>query len=84
MSDDAHPSAEPLYLTASEVGDLLRLSPKSVFRLAASDPSMPTLRLNGKTIRWPRERLLVWLRQREQGPGRPRRLAAVRREAGAR
>jgi len=64
----ADPGA-PLYLRPEEVAKLLRLSVKSVYRLAAEDPTLPVLRL-GRTVRFPRERLLKWLRDREQGPGR--------------
>lgn len=58
---------EPLYLTARQVAETLQLSAKSVFRLAAADPTMPQLRLGG-SVRFPRERLLRWLRAREGGP----------------
>jgi len=54
------------YLTTKEVADLLRVSEKSVYRWAKDDPSMPMLRLGG-TVRFPRERLERWLRDREQG-----------------
>src|SRR5215467_11629927 len=55
-----------VYLTPKEVADLLRVSEKSVYRWAKDDPSMPMLRLGG-TVRFPRERLERWLRDREQG-----------------
>lgn len=61
----------PDYLLPEEVAKLLRLSSKSVYRLAAEDPTVPVLRL-GRTVRFPRERLFRWLKAREQGPGRPR------------
>ena len=54
------------YLTPKEVADMLRVSSKSVYRWAKDDPSMPMLRLGG-TVRFPRERLERWLRDREQG-----------------
>ena len=63
--------APEVYLTADQVGELLQASPKSVYRWAKQDPSMPMLRI-GATVRFPRERLLAWLRAREQGQGRPR------------
>lgn len=59
----------PVYLTLPEVAELLRLSPKSVYRLA-QEPTFPVLKLPGgrnATLRFPRERLLRWLRDREQG-----------------
>jgi predicted DNA-binding transcriptional regulator AlpA len=59
------------YLTADQVGELLQVSAKSVYRWAAQDPSMPVLRI-GATVQFPRVRLLAWLRSREQGQGRPR------------
>lgn len=55
------------YMTAEQVGkELLQCSSKSVHKLAKSDPSMPKLKFNG-LVRFPRERLVEWLRQREQG-----------------
>jgi excisionase family DNA binding protein len=62
----------PVYLTADQVGDLLQLSAKSVYRLAKDNPTMPVLKLGG-TVRFHRERLERWLRDREQGSPRPRR-----------
>jgi len=62
---------EPLYFTAEDVAALLKLSAKSIYRLAKDDPTLPCLKLGG-SIRFPRDRLLKWLRDREQGrsPGR--------------
>ena len=59
----------PSYLTAAQVATMLQVHPATVYRMAAADPSMPAVRLGG-TVRFPRERLLKWLRAREQG--RPR------------
>jgi excisionase family DNA binding protein len=70
------PGSQPTtatYLLPAEVADLLRLSTKSIYRLAAQDATMPVLRLGG-TLRFPRERLLLWLRSREQGRAQPRQL----------
>ena len=67
-------SADP-YMTPTEVSRLLQVSETTVYRWAAEDPTMPTLRL-GRTVRFPRARFLAWLRSREQGLGqRPRRVA---------
>jgi excisionase family DNA binding protein len=55
------------YLTPAQVGAMLQLSAKSVYRLSKADPTMPMLKLGG-TVRFPRERLERWLRDREQGP----------------
>jgi excisionase family DNA binding protein len=70
------PLLERVYLLPGEVGTLLRVSPKTVYRLASQDPTMPALKIGG-SLRFPRERLLAWLRAREQGAGRSRRLRAV-------
>jgi excisionase family DNA binding protein len=60
------------YLTAAEVAELLQVHPATIYRLAAQCPTMPALKL-GNVVRFPRERLLVWLRDREQGRPRARR-----------
>ena len=59
------------YLTAVQIAELLQVSAKSIYRWAAGDPTFPRLKIGG-TVRFPRERLLRWLRNREQGLGRPR------------
>jgi predicted DNA-binding transcriptional regulator AlpA len=46
---------------------MLQLSVKSVYRLARADATLPQLKLMG-SVRFPRERLMRWLRARE---GRP-------------
>jgi excisionase family DNA binding protein len=72
----------PLYLTPEEVGELLRRSVKSVYRLVKLEPSMPALKLGGGVI-FPRERLLKWLRDREQGRAHPmpRQMRSARKSA---
>jgi len=63
----------PSYLTPEEVANLLRVKSTTVLRLAQADGTMPCVKLGHRTIRFPRERLLTWLRSREQGaPARPR------------
>lgn len=59
----------PEYLTPEEVARILRVSSKTIYRWSSSDPSMPSLTIGG-VVRFPRARLLRWLEQREQGPGR--------------
>lgn len=74
----------PAYLTAAQVAAMLQLSAKSVFRIAAADATMPQLRLGG-SVRFPRERLLRWLKAREGGPvapGAPTRHDAVAATSG--
>ena len=53
----------PAYLTAAQVADMLQVSPKTVYRLAKADPSLPTLEIGG-VVRFPRDRLMRWLRAR--------------------
>lgn len=67
------PSTEAMagYLTAAQIAELLQVSEKSVYRWAASDPTFPMLKIGG-TVRFPRERLLRWLRDHEQRLGKPR------------
>jgi excisionase family DNA binding protein len=60
-----HGVAASLYLTAADLARELRVHVSTVYRLA-EDPTMPQLRVGG-VIRFPRERTLRWLRQRE-GP----------------
>jgi excisionase family DNA binding protein len=64
------------YLTTAQVAEMLQLSAKSVYRLSRADPTMPMLKLGG-TVRFPRERLERWLRDREQGRPRTHSLSAV-------
>ncbi|MEO8048501.1 MAG: helix-turn-helix domain-containing protein [Nitrospirota bacterium] len=59
----------PEYLTGEQVAELLQVSVKSVWRWVKTDPSLPCFKI-GRTIRFPRERLMRWLRAREQGSGR--------------
>jgi excisionase family DNA binding protein len=58
-----HGVAASLYLTAADLARELRVHVSTVYRLA-EDPTMPQLRVGG-VIRFPRERTLRWLRQRE-------------------
>ena len=70
MTRSGQPLEPAEYLTAEQLAELLQVSPKSIFRWATEDPSMPCLRL-GRAVRFPKARILAWLRGREQGPGRP-------------
>jgi excisionase family DNA binding protein len=60
----AQVSVEPAYLTAAQVSDLLQVDEKTVLRWSLQDASMPVLR-RGRVVRFPRERLLVWLERQE-------------------
>jgi excisionase family DNA binding protein len=55
---------ESLYLTARQVADLVGVAEKTVLRWSLQDASMPVLR-RGRVVRFPRERLLVWLERQE-------------------
>jgi hypothetical protein len=62
------PPVAPLYMTPGELAAELRVSTKSVYRWASEDATMPQIRLGsgkGSTLRFPRMRLLAWLRARE-------------------
>lgn len=61
--------SEQEYLTAQEVGHMVRVSEKTVYRWAQDDPTFPVTRIGG-VVRFHRERIRRWLRDREQG--RPR------------
>ena len=76
-------SVEPAYLTPADVAKLLVVSEKSIYRWAAADPTMPALRVAG-TVRFHRERLLTWLRDREQGRPRMRRQVLSRPKSAPR
>ena len=55
---------DPAYFTARQVADLLQVDEKTVQRWSLQDASMPVLR-RGRVVRFPRERLLVWLERQE-------------------
>jgi excisionase family DNA binding protein len=55
---------EPVYLTAAEVAELLRVDEKTVSRWSLEDASMPVLR-RGRVVRFHRERLMLWLERQE-------------------
>ena len=57
-------TAEPAYLTALQVADLIQVDEKTVLRWSLQDPTMPVLR-RGRVVRFPRERLLAWLERQE-------------------
>jgi excisionase family DNA binding protein len=50
---------------------MLQVDETTVYRWASSDASMPVLRVGG-VVRFPREKLVGWLEQREQGRRRSR------------
>ena len=74
-AEGAAADTSPAYLTASQLADLLQVDTTSVYRWAQQEPSMPVLRVRG-VVRFPRERVLRWLAEHEQGQAQPRRKAA--------
>ena len=76
QAPDARKQIRAEYLTAEEVATLLQASPKTVYRIAKLDPTMPMLKLGG-LVRFPRERLERWLRAREQGRPLQRRVLSI-------
>jgi excisionase family DNA binding protein len=68
----ARPGVGEEYLTASQVATLLQVDDKTIYRWAKQDASLPVLKIGG-VVRFPRERLLRWLREREQGQPRIKR-----------
>jgi excisionase family DNA binding protein len=69
-------TGERIYLTAAELAHLLQVDDKTVYRWAQTEPSMPVLRIRG-VVRFPRERVLQWLADHEQGQSRRRRSRSV-------
>ena len=50
----------PVFLTPSQVAEMLQVSEKTVSRWSLEDASMPVLR-RGRVVRFECERLLAWL-----------------------
>jgi excisionase family DNA binding protein len=74
------PIPAPEYFTAEQLGEMLQVDTSTVYRWAQRDPTMPAARIGG-TVRFHRERVLHWLRDREQGSARP--VRAMRRSMRA-
>jgi excisionase family DNA binding protein len=64
--------ALPIFLTARDVADMLRVDERTVLRWAQQDASMPATRV-GRIVRFERELLLRWLARKQ--PRAARRLA---------
>ena len=58
------------YLTPKQLARLLQVSVKTIYRWVEQEPTMPALRSGA--VRFQKDRILAWLRSREQGPGRRR------------
>ena len=71
---DGSASYLTVYLTVNAVAHLLKITTTTVTRMAKSDPTMPVLKLGRRTLRFPKDRLMTWLRDREQGRPRAKRL----------
>ena len=64
-SEQIETASTPQYLTPEAVAQMLRVSPSTVYRWAASDATMPALRV-GKTVRFRTDLLERWLTARTQ------------------
>ncbi len=71
-------TAEPAYLTALQVAELVQVDEKTVLRWSLQDASMPVLR-RGRVVRFPRERLLAWLERQEPRSARRSAQGSTRR-----
>jgi len=56
--------ALPIFLTARDVADMLRVDERTVLRWAQQDASMPATRV-GRIVRFEREPLLRWLARKQ-------------------
>ena len=74
-------SLEPVYLTPDQVAAMFQVKTKTLYHWARKDPTMPVIRI-GHTLRFHKERLERWLRDREQGRGRPRRVQGAQAQEG--
>ena len=63
---DASAPEAAVYLTPAQLAAVVQVSTKTLTRLAQRDPSFPVLYVGG-VVRYPRERVLMWFRHREQG-----------------
>src|SRR5262249_138905 len=58
-------AATPLYLTPEQVASMMQVSVKTVYRMAATDPSLPATRF-GRAVRFRADLLERWLAARTQ------------------
>jgi excisionase family DNA binding protein len=80
-SSQAVEGPTPAYWTPSQLAEQLQVSVQSIYRWAKEDASMPQIRLGkgrGSTLRFPRDRVLRWLRSREGVPAEPPSLQLMR------
>jgi excisionase family DNA binding protein len=64
-SEHIETASTPQYITPEAVATMLRVSPSTVYRWAASDATMPATRV-GKTVRFRADLLERWLTARTQ------------------
>jgi len=65
----AQPGTGPReYLTPAQLADLLQVDRSTVSRWAASDPSMPVIRIHG-VVRFHRDQVDLWLAGKTQSQG---------------
>jgi len=60
------------YLTAAQVADLLHVNRSTISRWAATDPTMPAIRIAG-TVRFRLDQVELWLAGHHQGARRAQR-----------
>ena len=61
-----------IYLTIAQVAEMLNVDRSTISRWAASDPTMPVVRIHG-VVRFERHALLSWLAGHQQGAPRAQR-----------
>jgi excisionase family DNA binding protein len=62
MIKTATPIDGQTFLTPAQAAQLLQVSPKSIYRWARSDHTMPVFR-KGSILRFPRAELEVWIKR---------------------
>lgn len=58
--------SEAIYDRAADIGKLVKLSSKTIYKLAVAEPTFLSIRIGG-SVRFPRQRVIEWLRAREVG-----------------
>ena len=59
------------YLSPTQLADLIGVNRSTISRWAATDPTMPVIRIHG-VVRFRLDQLEAWLAARTQGQGAPR------------
>jgi phage terminase Nu1 subunit (DNA packaging protein) len=64
----------PTYLNPSQLADLIGVNRSTISRWAATDPSMPVIRIHG-VVRFRLDQVELWLAGQTQGASRAQRRA---------